>query len=171
MSTAAIIHWQGPYTFEEARLCRGIGLYFCWGRKPRQWQTTPEQVLRVGISWKDQRGIGGRIGDYKDWDFNPEKNDWWVGFVHAPAKSRTEKALLEAAEWMLISWLQPEFNEKKKDYFPKESTYVVNLWRKKSGDPRERPKGATKDVPDVIGWSQEDSRIYRAERLVQFAVE
>lgn len=157
-----LVRWTGPYTFDEARKRKGSGLYVCWGRNRLGKTPSALKLLYCGIS-EDKRGIGQRIYAHKGEDYDHKSNDWWVGRVALP--SRSTRAELEAAEWMVVRFTGTEHNEKKALTEPPHHCYLVSEWFTKDGGARANQKGASRAIHDVIGWDPSEDHLRSAPSL------
>lgn len=131
-------------------------------RLGRPWKR--ERLLYCGIS-EDAGGIGARIAAHEDKEWAHPSNQWWVGRVHLPSvASRTH---LEIAEWGVVYFAAPVFNEKKKVNAPKVDCYLVNEWCFPDGKLRihQKGKGAVERIPDAIAWSPDNEGVRVAQRL------
>lgn len=161
---AVAVGWDGPHAFYAACQRSQTGLYLCWGRQ-RFGPSTESRLLYVGIS-DGSRGVGGRIKDHQGKPFCHPGNDWWIGEIMAP--SGYARQHLEAAEWMLIHFEGPEYNDKKTVNPPRFRCYLVNQWYKPTSERWERTTGAAWALSDVLAWSPDSGTAQYAERLRPF---
>ncbi len=161
---AVVVRWHGPYTFNQASQQTDPGLYLAWGRRRtgRPWKNP--RLLYCGLS-EDARGVGARVAAHQEAEWAHPDNSWWIGRVHLPAPALRRH--LEVAEWGVIYFANPFFNEKKKARPPKDECYLINEWRHHDGRLRihQKGKGAAERIPDAICWSPENEGVRHAQRL------
>ena len=157
-----VIRWKGPFTFDTAGEQEGHGIYLCWGRNRLGAPPAEPKLLYCGIS-AAAGGVGSRIKNHDDRDFNHAENDWWVGNVSLP--TRSTRRHLEAAEWMVVRFTGTEHNWQKTRSKPKFRAYLVNEWYSAKGAVRVNHVGVAGVVPDVLGWDPAEGHLRWAPSL------
>lgn len=157
-----VVRWNGPFRFEDACEEGGAGLYLCWGRNRLGAAPAEPKLLYCGIS-AAAGGVGSRIYQHADREFNHPTNDWWLGRVWLPTRSTRKH--LEAAEWMVVRFTGTEHNWNKTRSKPKFPAYLVNEWYSAKGEVRLNHVGVAHAVADVLGWDPADGHLRAAESL------
>jgi len=160
-NNAIIIHWSGPYTFQEAIEQKKMGLYLVYGRNKKGPSPIKEKLLYCGVS-ANRRGVGQRISNHKNKSYNYEKNNWWIGRQVYP--NRKNRKFLEWAEWIIIYFNAPEHCDRKSASPPKEEIYLINEWFSKDGRRRLNQIGVMQSIEDVQCWSPV-SKLHRKGNL------
>ncbi len=156
-TSSVVIHWCGPWTFEQATKFTGIGMYLAYGRNRLGRPPKEPALLYCGIT--ATKDVGRRVRDHKDREFNHNKNQWWIGYQEFPKSKQRERKYLEWAEWNISYFQQPAYAWKKSSNPPKDSIYLINEWfsldAPDGDDWRRRKKrvGVMQWCPDVICWT------------------
>jgi hypothetical protein len=157
-----LVRWAGPYSFEEARTLGDPGLYLCWGQMRLGRNAAEPRLMYCGIS-SASGGVGSRIAQHEGKSWAHPENEWWIGRVVFPTDGLRE--WLEAAEWMIAYFVQPEHNDKLTRSAPRPHLYLVNEWTHTDGRRRKKLSGVCGYIADVIGWNPDDRHLSVAEKL------
>ena len=154
-SFSIIIHWYGPFSFNDAINIKEEGIYFTYGRNKKG--ATPEncKLLYCGIS---ERDIGERINEHCNDSYNHQQNEWWIGRQIFPRKK--SRQILEFAEWIVVYFTAPEHNFKKRKNPPTEEIFLINEWFFSTTEERRRNNiGVMQKISDVLCWSPDSSLV------------
>ena len=153
---AIIIHWKGPYSYDVIKNNKsGNGLYLFAGK--RRWQRYKSQILYCRITkgeFYNRFKIHHKLPDvYRELEI-------WLGqLIHPLVPTRNH---LEIAESLLVYFWQPELNERKRMYPPRQAISLISHWFKKDGTPRKNQRRIYSQLPDVICW---DNSLWRTGNL------
>ncbi|OGX86385.1 hypothetical protein [Hymenobacter glacialis] len=153
-----VLSWKGPYTFAELQqIDEGNGVYLLTGtKKYSHSQLISSEVLYCGIT---QQKFRVRINQ-KHQKLPKIKSAHlriWLGCLLYPA-AHTRRHL-ELLETCLISFWQPELNEKKRANNPKTPICLVVKWCKQDGTAYKRFPQDISNLQDVIWWDCNDWRV------------
>ncbi|SHN51990.1 hypothetical protein [Desulfovibrio litoralis] len=158
------INWHGPFTRDDINcenhckdddcLClSGNGLYALFGMQKYERKA---KLQYIGLT---QRRYIDRFNEKQDTENQHRINDIsrnlmiWLGKVETP-KRTVKREILEAAEYALIYFSEPQMNEKKTIYAPKfDCTVISRFFHKNSDKLRKRIPKLLNDIPDVISWN------------------
>ena len=154
-----ILEWCGPFNsvdelkeWEYTHQEDGFGIYFISGKPPRK------QLPRsyVGISLNRNGLISKRYsGDSQHHIHELRGREFWIGrFSDKRKRTRNNYDLCET---LLISYLQPELNVRKKANYPSVGMALINRWYTKEMSVRQnRICLAQVNTPDVIIYDYHD---------------
>lgn len=163
-----ILEWYGPFTsVDELRNWEktypaecGFGIYFISGKPPCK------QYVRnyVGISLNRSGLISKRYSSDSQHQIHElREKEFWIG--RFADKRKCNRNNYELCETLLISYLQPELNIRKKSYYPTDDMALINRWFTKEFRPRRnRVCSAQLTMPDVILLDY-DSGIWTSDSL------
>ncbi|OON70009.1 hypothetical protein [Hymenobacter sp. CRA2] len=155
-----VLRWKGPYTYEQIQeLPDGNGLYLLTGKK-RYSRASTDKALYCGIT---EGKFRTRINEkhHKKQEIREANLKIWLGQIIYPAKF--DRSLLERTETCLISFWQPELNEKKKAYYPAQPICFVSQWCRTDGSAYgQRFPEDVRDLQDVLWW---DTDVWRTGDL------
>lgn len=158
-----IIDWSGPYSIEslEDHIYDGADcFYLISGLQKRQRGS--DQIQYCGIT---QRDILRRLKDeFHHINEVPRDCQIWMGRF-ANLAFRRNRENIELVEHLIIFYEQPYLNDKKTKTPPKRPVVVVNRWRDRNDNYRQRRIYPVQEVPDVIMWDGED--FWAADRLIK----
>lgn len=159
-TSSIVVHWCGPWTFEQATKFESPGLYMAYGRNRIGSPPAEPFLLYCGIT--ATKDVGKRVYDHLDREFNHPKNRWWIGYQEFPKSKWKEKKFLERAEWNITYFCRPYFSEKKVINPPNDAVYLINEWftlDEPNGEKWRRRKNRIDlmtEIPDVICWTPRD---------------
>ena len=138
-----IVAWEGPISPNKIRRGNFGGLYIFCGR---QRHGKKDLIQYLGIT---ERDFPDRFAQHPKLEIITQNVKCWTGTVVFPNK--VNRLLLERAESILIYFVQPRLNVRKKVSVPR-PTSVISHWYKPNGAPRYNRQGVLADFPDVISW-------------------
>lgn len=151
---AIIIHWKGPYSFDEACEVKKKGLYIVSGRNRHGIEPENEKLLYCGITKRD---VGTKIRKHYDDEYNHPNNKWWIGRQIFPKKK--SKTILELAKWVIIYFAEPDQNFQKSQNPPTQDVFLINEWLFPDGNRRINNIGIMQHISDVLCWSPDTSLV------------
>ena len=153
-----VLSWKGPYTLSELeKLEEGNGVYLLTGTKKFSRSLLSfTKVLYCGIT---ERRFSIRVNEKHHQVPNIKSTNLrvWVGRPIFPATYG--RSHLELLETCLVSFWQPELNQKKKAYYPRKPICLVVKWGKQDNTPYKRIPGDVAELKDVLWWDCKDWRI------------
>lgn len=167
ISKIFILEWYGPFNsvedlkrWENAHSEEGFGIYFISGKPP--YKKIPRSY--VGISVNRNGLISERYtSDNQHHIHELRDKEFWIGRFFD--KRRRTRKNYDLCETLLVSFLQPELNVRKKSYYPSDDIALINRWYTKELHIRQnRVCLAQIDVPDVIILDS-DNGIFTSDRL------
>lgn len=152
-----VLQWKGPYTIEQVnRLDDGNGVYLLTGYKKHSRSLLNfTKVLYCGITG---RRFALRVNEkhHQVPNLKPASLRVWLGCPIFP--TGYDRSHLELLETCLISFWQPELNQKKRAYYPARPICLVVKWCKPDGTPYKRLPGDIAELKDVLWWDCKDWR-------------
>ena len=146
------------YTLSELqKLEDGNGVYLLTGTKKYSRSTTSiTKVLYCGIT---ERRFAVRVNEKHHQVPNIKTTNLriWIGCPIFPASY--ERSHLELLETCLVSFWQPELNQKKKAYYPRKPICLVVKWCKPDDSACKRLPDDISELKDVMWWDCNDWRI------------
>lgn len=163
MSKLYLVNWSGPFDFDAAKDQKHNGIYLVFGRKRLGPNPSEFLPMYVGKAFR-KGGVGSRLREHDNREFDHPNNSWWTARIHAPDDhTDTDVRNVEA---MLIWGVDPACNEKGTYNPPKVSACVINQWYFPDGETRRTNNIDTMAyVPDVLTWDRSIWRV--ADRLVR----
>jgi hypothetical protein len=150
-----LIHWRGPFTDAQlAEMDESGVLYLAVGRVECQRR---DEIQYCGIT---EQSICYRIMRHSKLSQITSNRQIWVGWIMS---HRTTRAVLEAAESLLVYLWQPSLNERKTVHPPKPTT-LISHWFKHDWKPYSQKPDVFKDLFDVICWDGEYWRVGQLDR-------
>lgn len=154
-----ILEWCGPFNsvdelkgWECTHQEDGFGIYFISGKPPCK------QRLRsyVGISLNKNGLISKRYSNDSQHHIHELKDrEFWIG--RFSDKRKRVRNNYELCETLLVSYLQPELNVRKKVNYPSVGMVLVNRWYTKEMCARQnRICLAQVNTPDVIVYDYDE---------------
>lgn len=160
MSNLYLVHWRGPYGFEEAMEHDHNGIYLVHGRKRFGPEPSEYRPLYVGKAHRSG-GVGARLKEHEGRAFQHANNSWWLGRLMSP--DAATDADVRAVEAVLIWAVGPECNDRGMYHPPRHAACVISHWYTPGDERRYKNIDAMGSVPDVVTWDLEHFRI--ADRL------
>jgi hypothetical protein len=168
------IQWYGPFSFgtddcyENLRDWeqkhpdeRGFCIYYIYGKPPQK----KKGRSYIGITLNKNGVVSKRYSNDMSHKIHQLRDkEVWVGrFADKNKHSRKDSELCES---LLIAYLDPELNIKKKKFYPDGNVALINRWYTKDAKPRQRRTyEVQKLVPDIIIC--DDEGIWVSEQLLQ----
>ncbi|MFI3220430.1 MAG: hypothetical protein QX189_15120 [Methylococcales bacterium] len=154
------IHWYGPYFLDEVNeFDAGNGLYLLTGKRKYQRE---EEIQYCGIT---EKSFSNRFKNHHKIPEIVNDLNIWLGEVAYPSKP--SRIHLETAEAIVIYFLQPSINERKKCKPPIPTT-LISHWFKRNDEPRFNQLSIYKNLHDVLSW---DGEYWRTGNLVVYSNE
>ena len=162
-----LLEWCGPFNsvdelkdWEYTHPEDGFGIYFISGIPPGK------QLHRsyVGISLNKDGLISKRYSSDSQHHIHELRDrEFWIGRFSDKRKRTRDN--YELCETLLVSYLQPELNIRKKQYYPSEGIALINRWYTREFQVRQnRICVAQNYIPDVIVLD-DDNGIFTSDRL------
>ncbi len=150
-----ILHWRGPYTFEEVLSDKkaGNGLYLATGKRLYE---RVSKILYCGIT---ERGFAQRLKTHHKINQITKDRKFWLARIAYPIDVNRE--ILEMAEKIIVWTWQLPLNEKKK-ISKSNPTTILHFWFKRDGTPRKNQLKIYRDFSDVVSW---DGNYWRTANL------
>lgn len=148
-----IIEWYGPFKDEKSLNSwekehtneKGFGIYFISGKPANK--KYPRSY--VGITLNRDGIISKRYSTDTNHQIHQLKEkEIWIG--RFSDRKKHKRADFEICESALISYMQPELNIRKKDYYPKENLSIINRWFTTELQPRQRRIYLAQMTPDLL---------------------
>lgn len=161
--TTAIIKWTGSFSlYEVCNSTKRNGIYLLTGKLKFERHN---QIQYCGIT---EDYFCNRINDkhHKLALIKDDSLSIWLGEVIYPTKFN--RSLLELAEHCFVSFWQPELNERKTIYYPRNPICFISQWIKKDEHPYLRRPSILNGLPDLLWWDKER---WRTGKLKVFGVE
>lgn len=167
-----VVQWYGPFeTLEQLKYWEknnntsfSFNLYLLTGKEKFQ----KKYSHYCGIT--KQQYIFQRL--QKNHDKFPliiRERNIWAGRFADPSQVDRENA--ELVESLIISYWQPQLNDKKKKYFPRESVGLINKWYNKQQKSLQNRRFPAQSLTDVVLYDKNDEEIWTAEQLKRLKVE
>jgi hypothetical protein len=152
-----VLQWKGPYTLREInQLDDGNGVYLLTGHnKHSRSLLSFTKVLYCGIT---ERRFAQRVNEkhHQVPNLKPDSLRVWLGCPIFPIGH--DRSHLELLETCLVSFWQPELNQKKRAYYPVRPICLVVKWCKPDGTSYKRLPGDIAALKDVLWWDCKDWR-------------
>ena len=152
-----VLSWKGPYTLSELeRIPDGNGIYLLTGTKKYSRSLLSfTKVLYCGIT---ERRFSVRVNEkhHQVPNIKPTNLRIWIGCPIFPVNH--DRSHLELLETCLVSFWQPELNQKKKAYYPRKPICLVVKWCKQDGTAYKRLPDDISELKDVMWWDCKDWR-------------
>lgn len=93
----------------------------------------------------------------------------WAGRFADPAHVNKNNA--ELVESLIISFWQPELNDRKRKYLPADSVGIINKWYNKQQKSLQNRRFPAQNLTDVVIYDLDNKEIWTAEQLKRMKVQ
>lgn len=160
-----LIQWCGPFFSVEDlkdwelknQSCKKRNLYILTGKEYNRRKTS----YYCGMS--EQNPLYKRFENHKKYNKIQHDLNIWIGCFSCQEQATHEN--ISIVETMIISYWQPELNEKKKKYYPNQCICLINRWHNINQSLRSRRKYPAQYLDDVLIYDNDSGKIWGAEYL------